>query len=224
MSRVSFVAAMCYTLLQKRRRMFPDMEKPRPTFQEARPKKRKSDVGFRHGSGTPFRHPNANAKTTTDPYSQSHVQLQHWGAWNNPALFYCEGWFAVGRDFMMCSGVLVLYFPHWTNILANNLYTWIQISAYLSKNSTTWMQILFAFGDSHPWVQILLVFTKISHPWIQILLVFTKIQHVWIQILCVFRRIPSPWVQILLVFMNISRERDGTRDSLRLVGNKSRRY
>ena len=80
MFRVSFVVAMCYTLLQKRRRMFPDMEKPRPTFQEARPEKKYTEVGFRHGSGTPFRHPNANAKTTTDPYSQNHVQLQHWGA------------------------------------------------------------------------------------------------------------------------------------------------
>jgi len=39
MFRVSFVAAMCYTRLQKRRRMFLDMEKPRPTFQEARPEK-----------------------------------------------------------------------------------------------------------------------------------------------------------------------------------------
>jgi hypothetical protein len=36
MFRVSFVAAMWYTFLQKRRHMFPDMEKPRPTVQEAR--------------------------------------------------------------------------------------------------------------------------------------------------------------------------------------------
>ena len=37
MFRVSLVAARCCTFLPKRRHMFPDLEKPRPTFQEARP-------------------------------------------------------------------------------------------------------------------------------------------------------------------------------------------
>ena len=57
MFRVSFVAAMCYTLLQKRRRMFPDMEKPRPTFQEARPEKQNPTLGSDMDPGLRFATP-----------------------------------------------------------------------------------------------------------------------------------------------------------------------
>ena len=60
MFRVSLVAAMCHTLLPKRRHMLPALEKARPTFQEARPDMFFPEVGFRHGSGTPFRPGEAN--------------------------------------------------------------------------------------------------------------------------------------------------------------------
>ena len=64
-----------YTVLQTRRLIHLVMEKTRTTSQEARPPKIKSDFEFRNGSGTSFRHPNANPKAPTQMYSQSRAQV-----------------------------------------------------------------------------------------------------------------------------------------------------
>ena len=76
MLRVSLVAAVCYTVLNTRCHTHLAMAKPRTTSQEARPPPaKKSEIEFRNGSGTSFRHPNAYPKTTTHMYSQSRAEV-----------------------------------------------------------------------------------------------------------------------------------------------------
>ena len=71
----SFYCKRFARISQTRRHIHLVMEKPRTTSQEARPNKITSYFEFRNGSGTSFRHPNANPKAPAQMYSQSRAQV-----------------------------------------------------------------------------------------------------------------------------------------------------
>ena len=107
-----------HTVLQTRRHIHLVMEKPRTTSQEARPNKNKNhilssemDLGLR--SATPMLTQRHQHRCTR----RAALKFSIGGREPIPAIFYCEGWFPLGPDFMMCPGCLLsrstsdLFFP-----------------------------------------------------------------------------------------------------------------